>query len=376
VSSVASLGFWRDLAIILGLTITGLTVGASLLIPFAMATLLFVLLMAMADRITEIEFGNAHLPRWVAHLVSFFAVGCGVALILLITDSQAGKVAEAVPRYTERFAQITSSVVSLVGAENATRVEKAIIGIDISRVASGTMSGAGAVLSGAFLIVLYIPFMLLERRPMLKKLPLAFGNDEVGAQISTVIGEISVGLRRYVGIKTVASLVTALCSYLVMKPVGLDFAETWGVLAFMLNFIPTIGSIVGVVLPSVVSLVQFESITPFLVIVIGCGLVQFIVGNILEPAITGRTLNLSPLMVVVALTFWSALWGVAGALLSVPITVCMLIVFSHIRGTRPLAILMSGDGRFNTVTDSASETSGTATLACGERLEDQRSEEN
>ncbi len=162
-----------------------------------------------------------------------------------------------------------------------------------------------------------------------------------------------ISLQRYVGIKTLVSLFTGIGSYAVMKPVGLDFAETWGVMAFVLNFILTIGSILEVALPRLLALVQYDTFTPFLIIAGGCGAVQFVIRNIVELSLTGRLINLSPLVVVLFLLFWTSIWGLSGALLSVPITVCGLIVISHFSATRPLAILMSGDGTLTTETRGA-----------------------
>ncbi len=180
---------------------------------------------------------------------------------------------------------------------------------------------------------------------MKRKLAIASPDREVNEGIGRAVQGISVGLQQYVGIKTFVSALTGLLCYVVMKLVGLDFAETWGVLAFALNFIPSIGSMLAVALPAIVSLVQFETLTPFLIIVAGCGMVQFVIGNIVEPAMTGKKLNLSPMMVILALTLWTALWGIPGAFLSVPITVCVMIVLSHVPGAKWAAVLMSGDGK-------------------------------
>jgi AI-2 transport protein TqsA len=223
--------------------------------------------------------------------------------------------------------------------------------MNLSGLAQTLIGSAGSFLSGFVMVLLYIPFMMAERLPMSQKITLAASTPEMASEVGVVLRSISVGLQRYIGTKTLVSLLTGILSYAVMKPVGLDFAETWGVLAFALNFIPTIGSAVAVAIPAIVALVQFETLTPFLIIIVGCGAIQFVVGNILEPKLTGKSLNLSPLMVILALTAWTTLWGIAGALLSVPITVCVLIIFSNIREAKPWAILMSGDGSLATEGD-------------------------
>ncbi len=160
-----------------------------------------------------------------------------------------------------------------------------------------------------------------------------------------VLGAISASIQRYFVIKLFVSALTAGAAYAVMKFVGLDFAETWAILAMLLNFIPNVGSAVATILPAVVALVQFDTLGPFLIIVLGISAIQIIVGNFIEPQLMGRSLNLSPLVIILSLTFWAFVWGIVGMLLSVPIMVMVLIVCSHVPAWRPVAILLSGDGR-------------------------------
>ncbi len=339
------LAFWHRLVVVVFFTVAGLVLAADVLAPLSVALLLFVLLTAIIDRIGKIDIGGRQVPGWLAHVLGIALVLFGLLGILSILSNQAGDVAAALPRYEERFASIASRVIALVGDTNYAAAQSALSDLNIADFASGLLSSAGTFLSAFFLVLLYIPFMMLERGPMRAKIELASPDEGFSANLRRVLRSISLSLQRYMGIKTSVSLLTGMGSYAIMRPVGLDFAETWAVLAFALNFIPTIGSIMAVALPSLVALVQFETFTPFLIIVAGCGGVQFVVGNILEPSLTGRSLNLSPLMVVLALTFWTAIWGITGAWLSVPITVCALIVMSHIPATQSLAILMSGDGK-------------------------------
>ena len=149
----------------------------------------------------------------------------------------------------------------------------------------------------------------------------------------------------YVGIKTLVSLMTSLFSYLVMRLIGLDFAEFWAFLIFILNFIPFIGSIIATILPATLALIQFTTFTPFFIVAGGVTLVQFIVANLIEPRLMGHSLNLSPLVIFLSLALWGALWGIAGMFLCVPLTVIIVIVLSYFPQTRPIAIVLSKDGR-------------------------------
>ncbi len=145
-------------------------------------------------------------------------------------------------------------------------------------------------------------------------------------------------------IKTAVSMLTGGICYLILKYLEVDFAEIISLLIFMLNYIPSIGSIIGVIIPAEVTLDQFDTITPFLLVVALCGSVQFTIGNIIEPKFMGDTLNLSPFIVVLSLTFWGTVWGIEGAFLSVPIAASIVILCRDIPALRPIAVLMSADG--------------------------------
>ncbi|SMP10128.1 AI-2E family transporter [Shimia sagamensis] len=324
--------------------VAGLKFGASVLVPLSLAVLLFVLISAIIDRFKGATLFGMRTPDWIAHVLAFGSVVIGVAIILSILTSQAGAVSEAFPRYEARFAHIVSQFASLIGDEAFSAAKAGVAEMNLSNLASGALSSASGFLSALFLVILYVAFLMGERAPMRQKLALAIPDAHTHEKVLAIADSMSNSLQRYVSIKTFVSILTAVGCYIFMKPVGLDFAETWAVLAFMLNFIPTIGSILGVVLPTIVALVQFDSTLPILVVVLGCGSVQFTIGNVLEPKMTGRSLNLSPFLVILSLTFWTAVWGIPGALMSVPLTVCIMIVLSHIPATRPLAVLMSGDG--------------------------------
>jgi predicted PurR-regulated permease PerM len=145
--------------------------------------------------------------------------------------------------------------------------------------------------------------------------------------------------------KTLVSLATGVLSYAILEWVGVDFAAVWALLIFMLNFIPNIGSILGMMLPALLTLVQFDTLTPFLIITFGLGAVQFVIGNLAEPALMGKSLNLSSFMIILSLTFWGMLWGIPGMFLSVPIMVMFAIICARFDSLRGIAVILSADGR-------------------------------
>lgn len=340
-----SLSVLRDIMIVLAVTVFGLSAAAGFLVPLTLAVLLFVLIIAVSDWVHRMVGPLVQLPRWIADLFGVFLVLSGLFAIMFILGNQATQFTRALPRYEAQFDAAVKQIGGMIGADLTSVLQTTLINIDMSRLALSAFGGATSFLNAFLLICMYVGFMMAERRMMAHKILLAARDPQLGRDISSMMDAISYSLQRYVGVKTFISVVTALFSYAVFRVLGLDFPETWAVLTFALNFIPSIGSVIAVIFPALVSLVQFDTITPFLVIFLFCGSIQFLIGNILDPALLGRSLNLSTFMVIIALTFWTAVWGLIGAFLSIPLTVCVLIVISQIPATRPMAILMSKDGQ-------------------------------
>ena len=130
-----------------------------------------------------------------------------------------------------------------------------------------------------------------------------------------------------------------------LEIIGIDSPVFWAFLIFILNFIPTIGSLVATLFPAIFCLLQFGEFTQGIQVLIFVGSTQLVVGNLLEPRLMGNTLNISPLVVIISLSFWGAIWGITGMLLSVPIAVIMVIVFSQFEQTKSIAIMLSKRGK-------------------------------
>ncbi|RLK10672.1 putative PurR-regulated permease PerM [Ruegeria conchae] len=335
------LGVLRDVVIVATLVVLGLYAGANFLVPLTMALLINVLILALSDRVIAVT----RVPIWIANLAGVTVVLAGLFMIMYILGSQATQFARSINTYESQFDGAVHRITGLVGNDVTTFIRDNLVSIDMSYVARLLLGSATSLLNQFFLISLYVAFLMAERLAFRKKIQIAAGNPQLGADLASVLDAISYSLQRYVGVKTLISLITALISYSIFKALGLEYAETWAVLTFALNFIPSIGSIIAVIFPSMIALVQFETIGPFLVIVLGCGTLQFVIGNFLDPAMLGRSLNMSTFLVILALTFWTTVWGLIGAFLSVPLTVCILIIFSHIPALRPVAVLMSLDGQ-------------------------------
>lgn len=205
-----------------------------------------------------------------------------------------------------------------------------------------SLRGFGTTL---FLLVLYATFFMAERGQLAVKLTLAMGDAESGERALRVMHRINERIGQYLLVKTVVNAILGGLSYAIMLALGIEFALFWAVLIAFLNYIPYIGSLVGVVFPVLLSLAQFGSVAMAVVVTVALTAAQIFVGGWLEPRMMGRAFNLSPFVVLLALAVWSALWGLPGAVLAVPLTASFVIVMAEIRATRPFAIMLSASGR-------------------------------
>ncbi len=259
-----------------------------------------------------------------------------------------GLVSSFVAKYGEYSAKLTSllkffyaklppqAVDVLTAFDWQTRVGKIVM----------SLSGLLISLSSTVVMVLIVTaFLLVEQRDFGAKLESAFP-DHIADKIGDVIGGITRQVSRYLLLQFVISLVTGLCVWLVLWAIGVEFAPTWGVLAFVLNFIPTIGSIIASIPPVLIALVQYApgSYWPAVVTAIALLAIQMAIGNVISPRVMGDQLNLSPVAVLVSLLFWAWLWGPAGALISVPVTAAIKIVCDNIAPLAPIGVLL-GSGR-------------------------------
>ena len=166
-----------------------------------------------------------------------------------------------------------------------------------------------------------------------------------GEQLQKILTNINDRIGTYLAMKTLISLLTAFISYVVMRLFGLEFAVFWAVLIFFLNFIPYVGSWLSVLLPSMFALLQFNGDLGMVLAVAGTlSVAQFFLGNFLDPYLMANSLNLSGFAILISLAAWSALWGIPGAFLAVPITACITMVLAEFKASRPIAILMSRHG--------------------------------
>ena len=215
------------------------------------------------------------------------------------------------------------------------------------KIGSGLVTLSGSFVSLASnmgMILIFLVFMLLGKPYSQRKIEQAFEGHRAD-QITEVTGSIAGQISRYLSIKVAISAVTAVLVYLVLVVMKVDFPVTWAVFTFLLNFIPMVGSAVATIPPVLVALVQFyPDFWPAVIVLILLLLIQQTMGSFIEPKLMGDSLNLSPVVILLSLVFWGWLWGITGALLSVPIAAAIKIVCENIEALKPISVLM-GTGK-------------------------------
>ncbi|MBZ0101903.1 MAG: AI-2E family transporter [Thermoanaerobaculia bacterium] len=298
----------------------GLKAAAPLLLPLLLALFLATLTLPL------LAWLRRFLPDGLAVLVTVLAaLGFVIGAGLLISESVSGFV-EAAPRYQERLKQVVFDLDGWLDIHQLPTTEELGLGeIDPSSIldlAVGTLRGLAAVVTNLFLVFLTLVFLLLEVLRLPEKLSIAL-NDS-GATLRRWSGAIE-HVQKYLVIKTIVSVVTGVVIGLGTALVGLDFPLLWGILAFLFNYIPNLGSILAAIPACLLALAQLGPVTALGVALLYGG-VNLLLGNLLEPQLLGRRLGLSPLVVFASLVFWGWVWGPIGMFLSVPLTVIVRIV--------------------------------------------------
>jgi len=341
---LAAAGWMVVLAIVLVL----IREGKDLFIPLVIALIGVYLIKVLERWISGVKVRGLGLPSPVSLILAFLAViGLSFLLFSIIADN-AMQVADLAPRYQGRLLKLQADFFASIGVQQPPALKEFARGVDLPGILTIVATNLAALLKTTTLIIIFAIFILIESRQIPSKIQALFPDDSRRQRVEEMLIRIDHDVQTYFGVKTLVSLVTALLSYAVMRWVGLDLPEFWALLVFILNYIPTIGSLVATILPSLMALFQFESLRPVLILFIGITVIQQTLGNLIEPNLMGMTLNLSPLVVVMSLILWGMLWGVVGMFLCVPITVIAVIIMANFSSTRWVSILLSKAGKLRT----------------------------
>ena len=342
----ATLLFLSSMALIALLYVT-----RDLLTPFALAIFIWLIIDAFARWMDNL---SPKFPYWLALTIAILTVvALMLGFIFVIVDT-VGDVVQDAPRYEKRLGEIFSWIAEKTGRENMTFASlNESFGIT-EKLQGGLATFAASVqgvLSQFFLIAMYVVFLFAAQSSFPKKMDDLFPDSEKRGQAAKVGDRIRESIEKYLSVQTIISLMQTVISYIGMTALGLDNALFWALVIFVLNYIPIVGGLAAVALPCIFAIVQFDSLGQVGILALILFGAQTVIGNTIQPKMMGDSMNMSALVVILALSVWTALWGGVGAFLSAPLTVIIMIILAQFPSTRWIAVLLSADGNPDIDTD-------------------------
>lgn len=326
-----------------------LHVGRDVLVPVAFSTVLAYIVLGLTRQMSRIPLVGPHLPTGVRYVLATLVILGAVWAVALLVLASVAEITANAARYDRAALAAIQRVAAWLGIETEPtwRQLRQLLydRVGVARllgVTAGAMFHALAILA---LVVLYAVFLMGEKRVFDRKMTRLHADATRATRLRSVIHAINDRVGNYLALKTLLSAGLGIVTWGAMAWLGLGFATIAGLVVGLLNYIPYVGSVLGVLLPGVLALLAGADGSTVFWLCAGLSLVQFLNGHLLDPWLMGNSLNLSPFVIVFSLATWGALWGIPGALLAVPFAAIMLIVFREFEGTRPLAVLLSRDGR-------------------------------
>ena len=326
------------------LFLTLMKIGVSLILPLMIAVFIFILMNPVMERLEKM-----HVPSVLAMIMVLLIVSCICLMFVYLLFAMVNMILAKLPEYISKVARFDEYISSrLRDLFNVTHTEFpsviTMLNIDwvgqLKNVLTSISSTSVSIMGDVAMIILYLMFLLMERSSIFPKVAAAFPDSRNEAE--DLVRNIGQQTSRYLSIKVLISAATGVVFYLIALIGGMDFPLVWGVLSFLLNFIPTIGSIVVTVTATLVAAIQFlPSWSKVFLLFFLFLSTQMILGNVIDPKLQGVQLNISPLIILIMLSLWGYLWGIVGMFLAVPITSVIQVICSNIPSLRPVAILLS-----------------------------------
>lgn len=325
-----------------------LYIGRDVLIPVAFGILVVYVILGLAQGLRRIPVVGRLLPIQLCYLLSMAIIVSTVAGLTYLLIASRDSVVALGPQYQKSLLAFIQQGAVLLRIETeptwATLRADILARINLQRVLGSMVVSVSSIAASVVVVLLYAVFLLIEQRTFFTKIGHLSDDPQTTDRIRAVSRDINQRVGSYLALKAFISLLQGAICWAIMAAFGLEFAAFWAALITLLNFVPYIGSVLGVVLPLAMAIVQFENPHTILWLLLALTVVQFAIGNFLDPYLMGNSLNLSPFAILVSLAVWSELWGIPGAFLAVPITAVMAIVFSSFSSTRPIAVLLSRNG--------------------------------
>ncbi len=317
---------------------------SSVLTPIAIAFFIWFLINAFANQIKKIPYINKKVLDFIATPLSLIIIIYSMIKIGTFITSSMMELSSVVSQLDSKINIVIDKISILTSIDVKEPLEKFFQEFNMASLLNRIFMAFSSILSNMMQIFLYVLFLLIDQRFFNLKLNALFPKKENKDKAQNILFSISQSIRTYILITTIVSLVTGFLTFVICQYFGLQGSVLWGFIAFILNFIPTIGTIVAVLIPTVFALIQLTDFSSILSLFIALVVIQFVIGNVIYPRLMGNSLNISQFVVILSLVVWGAMWGTIGMFLAIPIMMILLIILSQFESTKSLAILISEDG--------------------------------
>ena len=328
-----------------------LWLGRSIFIPFLVALFLWYMINVIAAGFRQFmpKYKNtpfiAHTLDWVSRVLSIGAIGFTIYFFAKHIRPMFTQLQSALPVLQDKLLTAMYYLSDSFGISLDTQIVP-----NFAQIAASVGASAASIAASIGMILIYILFLFIEQETFGNKIKNMFANKRQSKKYAYILESVDKNMKRYLFMKTIISGLTGIFAYIWLRVVGVEFAGAWAFLMFIMNYIPTIGSIIACSLPI---LFAFATGSIHLALLTAGGLIglEILFGNILDPKLTGRALNLSTLAILINLVFWGMIWGVVGMFLSVPLLMIIFIVTAQFDSTRPIAVLLSANGTIPDIRD-------------------------
>lgn len=315
-----------------------------ILISLAIAIILFSLTSEAINAVGRLRIGPLRIPPRLASLVALALIAGGLLTLTAVLISQVNTVVTMVLNYAGPAQQAIAQLFGWMGPEVEQSVLESMQSIQVAGYLTALAGQASNLLSATILIILFVGFLFAERIWFDAKLNSLMGDKVSGERVARTVGTIMRRVNHYLLVKAIVSAVTAVAVYSVFTIGGFNLALPVAIITFALNFIPSIGSIIATIIATLAVYVLTQNPYSAGSVLVIVGLLQFVIGNVIDPMLMGHALRLSSFGIIISLAFWGAVWGLPGMFLAVPIMVALMIICAQSPSLRPLAVLLSREG--------------------------------
>ena len=328
-------------------SISILVVGKEFIIPMILALFIWFLIKEIRNFAGKIPFIGTKSPKWLLSILSSIVLFGILGFVVNILVDNINNLTNNLSDYEKNLSILNDQIIISYQINVLDMWPNYVGEFDFSNILTELLNSITDLFGNTFMIALYVLFLFFEESAFTPKLKALYQNNDKLIDASATLEKINKSISKYITLKTIVSIITGTASYIALAIIGVDTPLFWAFLIFILNYIPTIGSLIATVFPATIALLQFGDLSHFFYVLGVIGVIQVIVGNIIEPKMMGNTLNVSSLVVILSLSFWGMIWGITGMVLSVPITVIIIILFSQFPSTKLIAIILSEKGKID-----------------------------